>query len=65
VKRVVALSAMNVDDDLDEQPSRYRGDRNKEVEDTDVVPTGAQTPDAGNCRCGSSSRSYERMQATC
>ncbi len=36
VKRVVALSAINVDDDLDEQPSRYRGDRNKEVEDAAV-----------------------------
>ena len=36
VKRVVALSAMNVDDDLDEQPSRHRGDRNKEVEDAAV-----------------------------
>jgi uncharacterized protein YbjT (DUF2867 family) len=36
VRRVVALSAMNVDDDLDEQPSRYRGDRNKEVEDAAV-----------------------------
>jgi uncharacterized protein YbjT (DUF2867 family) len=36
VKRVVTLSAMNVDDDLDEQPSRYRGDRNKEVEDAAV-----------------------------
>jgi uncharacterized protein YbjT (DUF2867 family) len=33
VQRVVALSAMNVDDPLDQQPSRYRGDRNKEVED--------------------------------
>ncbi|MGH3342820.1 MAG: SDR family oxidoreductase [Carbonactinosporaceae bacterium] len=33
VTRVVTLSATNVDDDLDEQPSRYRGDRNKEVED--------------------------------
>lgn len=32
VRRVVALSAMNVDDDLAEQPSRYRGDRNKEAE---------------------------------
>ncbi|WP_433430166.1 NAD(P)H-binding protein [Nonomuraea sp. CA-141351] len=30
--RVVALSATNVDDPLDEQPSRYRGDRNKESE---------------------------------
>jgi uncharacterized protein YbjT (DUF2867 family) len=33
VKRVVALSATNVDDTLDQQPSRYNGDRNKEVED--------------------------------
>jgi uncharacterized protein YbjT (DUF2867 family) len=33
VQRVVALSAMNVDDPLDQQPSRYNGDRNKEVED--------------------------------
>jgi uncharacterized protein YbjT (DUF2867 family) len=36
VKRVVALSAINVDDDLDKQPSRYNGDRNKEVEDAAV-----------------------------
>lgn len=36
VTRVVALSAMNVDDALDEQPSRYRGDRNKEAEDAAV-----------------------------
>lgn len=34
--RVVALSAMNVDDPLAEQPSRYRGDRNKEAEDAAV-----------------------------
>jgi uncharacterized protein YbjT (DUF2867 family) len=32
VRRVVALSAANVDDDLDAQPSRLRGDRNREVE---------------------------------
>jgi uncharacterized protein YbjT (DUF2867 family) len=32
-RRVVVLSAINVDDDLDQQPSRYNGDRNKEVED--------------------------------
>ena len=32
VRRVVALSAANVDDDLDQQPSRFRGDRNQEVE---------------------------------
>jgi uncharacterized protein YbjT (DUF2867 family) len=36
VERVVALSAMNVDDDLSTQPSRYQGDRNKEVEDAAV-----------------------------
>jgi uncharacterized protein YbjT (DUF2867 family) len=36
VRRVVALSAMNVDDDLAAQPSRYRGDRNKEAEDAAV-----------------------------
>jgi len=35
-RRVVALSAINVDDDLSEQPSRYNGDRNKEVEDAAV-----------------------------
>jgi uncharacterized protein YbjT (DUF2867 family) len=39
VRRVVALSAVNVDDNLDKQPSRYRGDRNKEVEDA-VVASG-------------------------
>ena len=33
VRRVVALSAMNVDDPLDEQPSRFAGDRNKEAEE--------------------------------
>lgn len=32
VKRVVVLSAVNVDDAFDAQPSRFRGDRNKEVE---------------------------------
>ena len=37
VRRVVALSATNVDDPLDQQPSRYQGDRNKEVEDAAVV----------------------------
>ncbi len=36
VKRVVALSAMNVDDDLAFQPSRFQGDRNKEVEQAAV-----------------------------
>ncbi|UOX86800.1 NAD(P)H-binding protein [Amycolatopsis sp. FBCC-B4732] len=33
VRRVVALSAANVDDDLAAQPSRFRGDRNKEADD--------------------------------
>jgi uncharacterized protein YbjT (DUF2867 family) len=37
VRRVVALSATNVDDPLDQQPSRYQGDRNKEVEDAAVT----------------------------
>lgn len=32
VTRLVALSAGNADDDLERQPSRFRGDRNKEVE---------------------------------
>jgi uncharacterized protein YbjT (DUF2867 family) len=35
-QRVVALSATNVDEHLDEQPSRHQGDRNKEVEDAAV-----------------------------
>ena len=33
---MVVLSAINVDDDLAEQPSRYNEDRNKEVEDAAV-----------------------------
>jgi uncharacterized protein YbjT (DUF2867 family) len=37
VRRVVALSATNVDEPLDEQPSRYQGDRNREVEDAAVA----------------------------
>lgn len=41
VERVVALSALNVDDPLDEQPSRYSGDRNKEAEDA-VVGSGLE-----------------------
>ncbi len=32
VRRVVALSAINADDDFSRQPSRFRGDRNREVE---------------------------------
>jgi uncharacterized protein YbjT (DUF2867 family) len=32
VRRLVALSAINADDDFARQPSRFRGDRNKEVE---------------------------------
>jgi uncharacterized protein YbjT (DUF2867 family) len=37
VQRVVALSAMNIDDPLDQQPSRYNRDRNKEAEDAAVA----------------------------
>ncbi|MEV1249284.1 NAD(P)H-binding protein [Nonomuraea sp. NPDC050022] len=36
VRRVVALSASNVDDDLADQPSRFRGDRNKEAEEAAI-----------------------------
>lgn len=36
VRRVVALAALNVDDDLDEQPSRFRGDLNRENEQAAV-----------------------------
>ncbi|GAB3130231.1 NAD(P)H-binding protein [Microbispora hainanensis] len=37
VRRVVALSAMNIDDPFDLQPSRWRGDRNKESEEAAVA----------------------------
>lgn len=36
VKRVVVLSAVNVDDELANQPSRFQGDRNKEVEEAAI-----------------------------
>ena len=36
VSRLVALSAINADDDFSRQPSRFRGDRNKEVEELAV-----------------------------
>ena len=36
VRRLVALSAINADDDFSRQPSRFRGDRNKEVEQAAV-----------------------------
>jgi uncharacterized protein YbjT (DUF2867 family) len=39
VSRFVALSAINADDDFSRQPSRFRGDRNKEVEEL-VVDSG-------------------------
>jgi uncharacterized protein YbjT (DUF2867 family) len=32
VSKLVALSAINADDDFSRQPSRFRGDRNKEIE---------------------------------
>ncbi|MEV8632545.1 NAD(P)H-binding protein [Streptosporangium sp. NPDC051023] len=37
VRRVVALSAVNIDEPLDRQPSRFRGDRNKEAEEAAVA----------------------------
>jgi uncharacterized protein YbjT (DUF2867 family) len=37
VQRVVALSAINIDDPLDQQPSRYNGEMNKEAEDAAVA----------------------------
>jgi uncharacterized protein YbjT (DUF2867 family) len=37
VAKVVALSAINVDDDDSRQPSRYRGDRNRECEQLAVA----------------------------
>ncbi|MDR8413116.1 NAD(P)H-binding protein [Nonomuraea sp. 3-1Str] len=37
VSKVVALSAMNIDDPFDLQPSRWRGDRNKEAEEAAVA----------------------------
>jgi uncharacterized protein YbjT (DUF2867 family) len=39
--RLVALSAINADDDFSRQPSRFRGDRNKEVEQL-AVDSGLQ-----------------------
>ncbi|OBF36761.1 nucleoside-diphosphate sugar epimerase [Mycobacterium sp. ACS1612] len=41
VMRLVALSAINADDDFARQPSRFRGDRNKEVEQL-VVDSGLE-----------------------
>ena len=37
VDKLVALSAINADDDFARQPSRFRGDRNKEVEELAVA----------------------------
>ncbi|WP_219825589.1 NAD(P)H-binding protein [Nonomuraea typhae] len=37
VRRVVALAAANIDEPLDHQPSRLRGDRNKEAEEAAVT----------------------------
>jgi uncharacterized protein YbjT (DUF2867 family) len=36
VTKLVALSAINADDDFSRQPSRFRGDRNKEIEEVAV-----------------------------
>ncbi len=37
VRKLVALSAINADDDYSRQPSRFRGDRNKEAEQLAVA----------------------------
>ncbi|GAA4913418.1 uncharacterized protein YbjT (DUF2867 family) [Nonomuraea thailandensis] len=37
VRKVVALSAINIDDPYELQPSRWRGDRNKEAEEAAVA----------------------------
>jgi uncharacterized protein YbjT (DUF2867 family) len=36
VTKLVALSAINADDDFARQPSRFRGDRNKEIEEVAI-----------------------------
>jgi uncharacterized protein YbjT (DUF2867 family) len=36
VTKLVALSAINADDDFTRQPSRFRGDRNKEIEEVAI-----------------------------
>jgi uncharacterized protein YbjT (DUF2867 family) len=36
VTKLVALSAINADDDFSRQPSRFRGDRNKEIEEVAI-----------------------------
>lgn len=41
VRRLVALSAINADDDDSRQPSRFRGDRNREV---DLLTAGSGIP---------------------
>ncbi|MEV5837221.1 NAD(P)H-binding protein [Nocardia sp. NPDC052112] len=41
VRRLVALSAINIDDPLTAQPSRFRGDRNREAEHA-VVDSGLE-----------------------
>lgn len=59
VQRLVALSAINADDDDSRQPSRVRGDRNREVEELAVAsglewvslrPTVFASNFAGMCR---------------
>ncbi|WP_329116722.1 NAD(P)H-binding protein [Streptomyces sp. NBC_01465] len=37
VRRVVAMAALNIDEPLADQPSRHRGDRNKEAEEAAVA----------------------------
>ena len=46
VTKLVALSAINADDDFSRQPSRFRGDRNREVEQL-AVESGRTAFEAG------------------
>jgi uncharacterized protein YbjT (DUF2867 family) len=51
VRRLVVLSAVNVEDDPQRQPSRYRGDRNAEVEAAVVAGARAGGYEAVVLRC--------------
>ena len=49
VTRLVALSAINADDDFSRQPSRARGDRNKEVDELAVASGPGMGQPAAQC----------------
>ncbi|MEV4169212.1 NAD(P)H-binding protein [Nonomuraea sp. NPDC049709] len=51
-ERVVALSAMNIDDPYELQPSRLRGDRNKEAEEAAVASGLSWTSLRASSFCG-------------